>query len=286
MKICPKCGKENSNNSKFCSNCRAMLNSQTGHGENRLNHMVLIAGILAMVLVIGGTVLLIRSISKTNTTDSASNTSASSNQELEPEPKAEPEPETEPEPKVEPEPETEPEPEQEPEPQHEQYTLPSIVPDEYYYYKGHTYAFYDADNYNLLTYDETSNFCHEQGGHLAVMNDSGENGFLYDLAVRKLHKTVFFGYTDKNEEGYWEWDGEGSGYENWSRSGDWDLPDNGAGWGGGEWIKGGEDYAEFNYGENPKYGQPNDSTWNDTKFMENTSVFICEWDYDMREAMQ
>ena len=62
------------------------------------------------------------------------------------------------------------------------------------------------------------------------------------------------------------------------------MPDNGAGWGGGEWIGGGEDYAEFNYDESSKDGQPNDSTWNDAKLMENTSVFICEWEYDMREV--
>ena len=164
------------------------------------------------------------------------------------------------------------------------YQLPTAVPDEYYYYNGHTYALYDASRYSFSTYDEVSDFCHEQGGHLAVINDRSENSYLYDLMKENSKITVFFGYTDKDEEGQWVWDGDESDYENWTRSGDWDLPDNGEGWGGGEWKNGGEDYAEFNYDRLTNWGAPNDTTWNDATFMENTTLFFCEWDYDMREA--
>ena len=84
--------------------------------------------------------------------------------------------------------------------------------------------------------------------------------------------TAFFGYTDEEEEGVWKWDYFHSGeYENWTRSGDWDLPDNGEEWGGDE------DYAEFNY-DPEKDWVPNDGTWNDAPFMENPRLFICEWD--------
>lgn len=164
------------------------------------------------------------------------------------------------------------------------YILPTAVPEEYYYYNGHTYAFYDASRYGFTTYDEVSGFCHEQGGHLAVINDRGENSYLYNLMKDNYKITVFFGYTDKDQEGVWIWDGDESDYENWTRTGDWDLPDNGESWGGGEWKNGGEDYAEFNYDRDTNWGAPNDTTWNDATFMENTSIFFCEWDYDMREA--
>lgn len=165
-----------------------------------------------------------------------------------------------------------------------EYILPTAVPEEYYYFNGHTYAFYDASRYGFSTYDEVSDFCHEQGGHLAVINDRSENSYLYDLMKNNYNITVFFGYTDKDEEGDWVWDGDESDYENWTRSGDWNLPDNGESWGGGEWENGGEDYAEFNYDMETNWGAPNDTTWNDATFMENTTIFFCEWDYDIREA--
>ena len=166
----------------------------------------------------------------------------------------------------------------------DQYTLPTAVPDDYYYYNGHTYAFYDASRYGFTTYDEVSAFCHEQGGHLAVINDRKENSYLYNLMKENYTITVFFGYTDKDQEGTWVWDGDESEYENWTRSGDWELPDNGESWGGGEWKNGGEDYAEYNYDRETNWGAPNDTTWNDAAFMENTTIFFCEWDYDISEV--
>lgn len=166
----------------------------------------------------------------------------------------------------------------------EDIVLPTAIPDEYYYNDGHTYAIYDAHRYGFDTYDAVSAFCHEQGGHLAVINDRGENTFLYNLMKENSKITIFFGYTDKDQEGVWVWDGDESDYENWTRTGDWDLPDNGESWGGGEWKNGGEDYAEFNYDREKNWGAPNDTTWNDAAFMENTTLFFCEWEYDMRVA--
>ena len=152
---------------------------------------------------------------------------------------------------------------------------PDEIPDAHYHYSGHTYGFYDAQNYGLGSYSAVQNFCARQGGHLAVINSPAENSFLFDLVKKNYTNTVFFGYSDEIAEGVWEWDGDSSSYTNWTQYGDWDLPDNGAD------FDGDEDYAEFNY-DGGKSWIPNDGTWNDAVFMENTSVFLCEWEYIWR----
>ena len=152
---------------------------------------------------------------------------------------------------------------------------PTEWPDEIYNYNGHSYAFYDANEHDLGTYSAVSNFCREQGGHLAVINNEAENGYLFDLVSTNYVNTVFFGYSDENKEGNWQWDGDYSTFENWTVDEDWNLPDNGEGYGGDE------DYAEFNY-ERGKDWLPNDGTWNDAPFMDNTSVFLCEWEYELK----
>ena len=148
---------------------------------------------------------------------------------------------------------------------------PTERPDRIYLYRGHSYAFYNADEYDLTSYAEVKRFCHEQGGHLAVINDQAENDYLFGLVRDNYAKTVFFGYSDENGESDWEWDGDSSTYSNWSPG----MPDNGASYGGDE------DYAEFNYERGKDDQIPCDGTWNDAPFMNNTSVFICEWEYEL-----
>lgn len=145
------------------------------------------------------------------------------------------------------------------------------LPDEFIAYNGHTYAFYDANNYEFESYQQVADFCREMKGHLAVINDRAENNFLFNKLREKQIITAYFGYSDENEEGKWEWSDVGSTFENWTKVGGWSLPDNGSDWGGDE------DYAEFNY-EKDKPGIPSDGTWNDATFQENTTTFICEWD--------
>lgn len=152
--------------------------------------------------------------------------------------------------------------------------IPSLKPDRFYYYNGHTYGLYDAKDHDLYSYYKCADFCRQQGGHLAVMNDDDENGFLFDIVREDYKITVFFGYSDEEEEGAWKWSDGQSGYENWTSGDDWNLPDNGVEYGGDE------DYAEFNY-DAEKDWIPNDGTWNDAPFMDNTSLFICEWDYEV-----
>ena len=156
--------------------------------------------------------------------------------------------------------------------------LPLVKPDRFYYYNGHTYGIYEANDLDLYSFSRCQLFCTEQGGYLAAIGDAEENAFLYDMISKDYKVTAFFGYTGEEEEGVWKWDYFHSGeYENWTRSGDWDLPDNGEEWGGDE------DYAEFNY-DPEKDWVPNDGTWNDAPFMENTRLFICEWDYEVDES--
>ena len=321
---CPVCGRENNNGNKFCDSCGARLVGGNSPKPSK-NRAVLLAIVSVLVIILLGecAYLLVLKLKQKPSSTAAATTAVSAEagkEEAAPsasatnkpvttqekqEAKADPGQKSEPgksedpgqkatqEPVVktqeEKEPKTDPntEPVSEPKPSEPEHEPPKDEPDmnKYYYYNGHTYAFYDAKEYNLETYDEVSSFCRKQGGHLAVINDEKENNFLYVLAVKNYEDTtVFFGYTDKDREGTWEWDGQKSDYTNWTQSADWDLPDNGAGWGGSE-KDGGEDYAEFNYDKNPEYGQPNDGTWNDAKFMENTTIFICEWEYDMKDVL-
>ena len=157
--------------------------------------------------------------------------------------------------------------------------LPKSLPDEFYVEKDHTYAFYDASRYGFTTYKEVADFCRQQGGHLAVINNAAENNYLFRLLRDVSEITAFFGYSDEDGEGDWQWSDGDSSYTNWTTYGDWHLPDNGEEWGGDE------DYAEFNY-ERGKPGIPSDGTWNDAPFMDNTTHFICEWEFDVKKAQE
>ena len=152
---------------------------------------------------------------------------------------------------------------------------PKSIPDQYYFYNDHTYGFYNAAVFGLDDYAKVSEFCREQGGHLATINSPEENAFLFGTLRDNYDDTAFFGYSDEAEEGIWQWDFEsGDYYYNWTQYGQ-QQPDNGVNYGTEE------DYAEFNYdGKKPASDKvPNDGTWNDAPFRRNTDLFICEWEY-------
>ena len=142
-----------------------------------------------------------------------------------------------------------------------------------YRLNGHSYALYDAKKLDLNSYTDVKDFCNEQGGYLAVINSQEENDYLFDVISEKSKKTVFFGYSDEESEGNWTWANGTSNYRNWTRTDDVFQPDNGSGYTGGD-----EDYAEFNYERGTDC--PNDGTWNDAPFRDNTDLFLCEWDYE------
>lgn len=149
---------------------------------------------------------------------------------------------------------------------------PEDVPEQYFYYNGHTYAFYDSDHYGLTTYTAARDFCKKQGGYLAVINNESENQSLFDFLRNNYTRTAMFGYTDESSEGRWVWSDGSSSYENWTDNEYQQQPNNTTHEGSDE------DYAEFNYDlENVPY-TPNDGTWNDAPFGYYTTLFICEWD--------
>ena len=161
-----------------------------------------------------------------------------------------------------------------------EHVFPSVIPDKYYVKEEHTYGFYNAKNLGLDSYREVSDFCREQGGHLATINGPKENTFLFETLRNNYVNTAFFGYSDEKEENNWQWDYESSSYENWTKYGQ-QQPDDGAPHGTSE------DYAEFNYDGNkePSYNVPSDGTWNDAVFMRNTYLFICEWEFNVEKEL-
>ena len=167
-----------------------------------------------------------------------------------------------------------------PETKPEELVFPSVIPDKYYVYEEHTYGFYNAKNLGLDSYRDVSEFCREQGGHLATINDQRENTFLFETLRNNYVNTAFFGYSDEKEERNWQWDYESSSYENWTKYGQ-QQPDDGAPHGTSE------DYAEFNYDGNkePSYNVPSDGTWNDAVFTRNTYLFICEWEFNVEKEL-
>ena len=165
--------------------------------------------------------------------------------------------------------------EEEPEaPAEEEHPIPKEpLTKENYRLNGHSYALYDADYYGLNSYNAVRQFCNDQGGYLAVINSKEENDYLFEMVTQNSDKTAFFGYSDKDAEGNWVWANGTSSYQNWTRTDDVFQPDNGIKY------EGDEDYAEFNYERGKDC--PNDGTWNDAPFRENTDLFICEWDYEV-----
>lgn len=270
MKICPKCGIENSNNSRYCVGCGNALIKTGKNGKNYNRILVLVAGALAIVFLLGGMVLVMKSGKKA---DSSSSIVASEPTQEETS-VTEMETETEIENEAELESETE-IPVESPSVSNTESKVyePSSAPANYYFHNGHTYGFYNAAALGLNTYRKVADFCQSQGGYLAVINDEEENDFLFDLVSKNFINTAFFGYSDEQREGFWEWAEGDSDFHNWTVYGQ-NQPDDGNGRG--------EDYAEFNYERGTS--SANDGTWNDAQFRKNTDTFICEWDYDMGAA--
>ena len=131
-------------------------------------------------------------------------------------------------------------------------------------YQGHAYAIINYEDKNLKSYKDCVKYCKSVGGHMAIIESQEENDFLFDFVRRTGNRTAYFGYTDREVEGRWEWDGAAKkNYTNWA----YGQPNNGAANDGG----GPEDYAQFFHKEDS--GKWNDALWNS-----NTRSFICEWE--------
>ena len=130
------------------------------------------------------------------------------------------------------------------------------IPQDSVFFNGSYYYIFDM---GVSTYEKAEKYCESLGGHLAVINDSQENDFLYDYLCRNPYYSVaYIGYSDSETEGEWKWVAGESYFENWESDG----------------INSDEnDYAMLNtecyYSKRWITGSFND-------FDEKT--FICEWD--------
>ncbi|MEM9916926.1 MAG: lectin-like protein [Bacteroidota bacterium] len=76
-------------------------------------------------------------------------------------------------------------------------------------HKGHHYYCSDFK----ADWHHAKQFCIDNGGHLATINDQEENDF---LAYQVAAPSAYIGLHDENQEGNWEWlNGDNVGYTNW-----------------------------------------------------------------------
>ena len=138
------------------------------------------------------------------------------------------------------------------------------IPENAVEFNGHYYYLYELDD--IDNGQEASVYCKNQGGYLATITSAQENEFLYNYLTGQDFESAYFGLSDYNQEGKWEWlNGEEVSYTNWHPGEPNSENKN-------------EDYAMFYY----KYS---DGTWNDGDFGHQTvnsnAAFICEWgDYE------
>ncbi len=138
-----------------------------------------------------------------------------------------------------------------------------LIPEDARYYDGHLYYLFDGQKIGLSTFDDAEAYCESLGGYLAVISSQGENTFLFGYMNDTNIQNAYFGYTDRDTEGQWQW-----------VNGDWDTYTN---WAEGEPSSSSdaEDYAMLFW----KYS---DGAWNDGDFgvgtPEDGTWFICEWE--------
>lgn len=130
-------------------------------------------------------------------------------------------------------------------------------------FNRHTYKIFN----NCDTWEQAEKYCESLGGHLATISSQEENDYLYQMMLSSGLKSVYFGLSDNQNEGIFTWvNNEQIIYSNWHQG----EPNSENQY---------EDYGMFYY----KF---NDGTWNDGDFSNNgtvndTTAFICEWDYEL-----
>lgn len=141
------------------------------------------------------------------------------------------------------------------------------VPQDAVQYKGHYYYLYSGGI--ASSYDEAAQYCESKGGYLATLTSKEENDFVYSYITQQGCESAYFGLSDAERKGSWEWiNGEPFSYSNW-HSGEPNSENSN------------EDYALLYY----KF---TDGTWNDGDFGGSTvdggNAFICEWgDYSIEQ---
>lgn len=134
-------------------------------------------------------------------------------------------------------------------------------------FNGHYYYLYSGGI--ASSYDEAAQYCEGKGGYLATLTSKEENDFVYSYITQQGCESAYFGLSDAERAGSWEWiNGEPFSYSNW-HSGEPNSESSN------------EDYALLYY----KF---TDGTWNDGDFGDSTvgggNAFICEWgDYSIEQ---
>lgn len=138
------------------------------------------------------------------------------------------------------------------------YVTTSSIPKDAEEFNGHLYYIFN----NGGSYEDAEQYCEYLGGHLATITSQAENEFLFNYMQSRELENAYFGLTDRNNEGTWEWiNGEPVIYTNWYP----EEPNN---------ERGNENYAMF-------YWKYTAGEWNDGDFGNGTEGddvnFICEW---------
>lgn len=142
-----------------------------------------------------------------------------------------------------------------------------VVPPDSISFNGHYYYLYTGGI--ASTYDEAVEYCESKGGYLATLTSKEENDFVYSYITQQGCESAYFGLSDAERAGSWEWiNGEPFSYSNW-HSGEPNSENSN------------EDYALLYY----KF---TDGTWSDGDFGGSTvdggNAFICEWgDYSIEQ---
>ena len=136
-------------------------------------------------------------------------------------------------------------------PMSEIFTAPDGTKHRYRIYKG------------VRTWVEAKLFCEVLGGHLATLTTPEENDFVNNFMQDSGFTTAYFGLSDEQRTGNWEWvTGEPFEYSKWN-------------------------FGEPSRSARERYGmyfyKHTDASWNDSHFYEHVKVdpgcsFICEWD--------
>ena len=258
MKICPNCGRENTNNSKYCSSCGAAMDGKKTSSAESDSKKVFIIGALAVVLVAAGIFLLVNKLGSHNSGSAAAQTQSVQTQTEQSQPAQE---------------QTDQVPAAAEETGEAEQSSVYEFPAGTLSYNGHHYFIYDD---NCSSWEEAMERCESRGGYLAVINDDAENEFLFDNMIASGYDAAFFGLTDKEEEGSWRYTrGDDSSYTDWGSNSHGTAEPNNA--------DGGENYAVLD-------SHMVNGRWNDAEFgrtiytpdgdeYEYNSAYICEWDY-------
>jgi len=136
----------------------------------------------------------------------------------------------------------------------EETQLIQSIPADAVEFNGHYYKAYD--DYSSWVVAES--LCEDRGGYLATITSQEENDFIFTYTRKLGYRHVFFGLTDRLEEGVWKWVTEEEvSYTNW-KSG---YPEN----------NDEDNYAVFHTFDD-------DSHWRNDKLYGSNIYYVCEWE--------